>query len=153
MATPYFALSMTEGGSLYDMSALVSELQIKHEELDSSSSGRDTSNGYMNRTIIAHKHTVTVKFLRLTEAQAHNIYNYVYNTTERDTDSAQTKIKHRYYYIVIRLPCSDYASDPTSNQRTKLKVYTATINFGSQRYNRMTEDIFYEGMTLTCVEM
>lgn len=166
---PHFILSKFESDNSVDASSSVSprtmrdwtvyvtSLDIKDEMLDSSDSGRDTSTGLMDRTVIAHKYTVTVKFRRMRESTVQVLRSYVYNdakdkdgTTKTDTDG--TAIKHRYFYICLRLPhVSDY--NDTTHRWSKIKVYCATINYGSQRYDRMEQEIYYDGMTMTCVQM
>ena len=116
----------------------------------------------MSRKLIAHKHTVTVKFRRLRESQAHKIYSFIKNDLKKDYKYEGGQVvevtgrqANEFYYIVLKLPCASYAASPqqTASNVTKLKVYTATINYGSQRYNRMEDDIYYDGMTITCVEL
>lgn len=136
MAKPIFQLAKTTSDTYYDLSDWVAELNITHEELDTEKSGRDKDTGIMKRTYVSTKHTLAVKMVNhLPPDIVDIIHDVLYSSTSRVS-----------FRVKWRSPCVNEGIWDT-------EMYCATINYGAQRYDRMRDEIFYDGTTFTCIQM
>ena len=126
-------------GNIHDYSEFVLELNIVHNDVDGDEAGRDKTFGArMKRSYLGNKHTLTVKMVNhLQQIVAHQIFLLIRTTVD--------KTSFRVWY---QSPCTSTYSACTSKE-----VYCATINYGSQRYDRKTQKCYYDGMTFNLIEM
>lgn len=113
----------------HDYAPYVLELNPSRNDLDAEGSGRDVQTGLMYRTRIGTKQKWEVKMLRLTEA--------VHKQLIADINPV--------FYSVTVL-------DPTTGQQVTKTVYTSTVPFGAQRYDRDSGAPVYDGMTFSMTE-
>ena len=113
-------------------------LNIEHEDLDTEKSGRNPDTGEMERTRISHKHTITVKLRRVGSDTVHSIFDILIAAPRNVTN------QNPYFIAKFVSPCQ-------GNDTTKT-FYCSTINYGAQRYNRIANSIFYEGVTFKIIE-
>lgn len=118
-----------------DLTAWVTDLNVEHEDLDADGSGRDVKTGAMIRTRIAQKHTITVKLRRLNSDIAAQIH---------DRLSRYKSDSNPFIYVVYHNPCS--------NSDEGHMFYCATYNWGSQRYNQVTDMTFYDGASFKLIQ-
>lgn len=113
----------------HDYAPLVEELNIVNNDLDADGSGRDVQTGLMYRTRVATKMKVTVKLLRLQQAQMQQL---------------AADIRGTYYSATV--------VDPTTGAQVTKSFYTSERPFGAQRYNRETGAPYYDGVTFNMTE-
>ena len=113
----------------HDYAPLVEELNIVNNDLDADGSGRDVQTGLMYRTRVATKMKVTVKLLRLQQAQMQQL---------------AADIRGTYYSATV--------VDPTTGTQVTKSFYTSERPFGAQRYNRETGAPYYDGVTFNMTE-
>ena len=127
-----------EDNNLHDFAEWVSELKITHEDIDSEKSGRDVDTGEMKRKRIAQKHTLEVKMVnRLPQTKAREVFKCIYGTHIAE--------RKRYFFNAwYQSPCADEPAEKT--------FYCSKINFGAQRYDRNTNQCYYDGMTFNLIQ-
>ena len=108
----------------HDWTAKVEELKPTINGLNADGSGRDVQTGLMTRTKITDKWKVEVKMLRLMEAEV---------------DALQTSLRKTSYSAT---------AGPASGG-----FYTDTIPLGSQRYDKETNQSYFDGMAFSMTEM
>ena len=113
----------------HDYAPLVEELNIVNNDLDADGSGRDVQTGLMYRTRVATKMKVTVKLLRLQQAQMQQL---------------AADIRGTYYSATV--------VDPTTGTRVTKSFYTSERPFGAQRLNKKTGAPYYDGVTFNMTE-
>ena len=113
----------------HDYAPYIEELSPSRNDLDADGSGRDVQTGEMFRTRIAIKQKWEVKMLRLSEALHRQLLDDI----------------NPVFYAVTVL-------DPTTGQQATKTVYTSTVPFGAQRYDKETGAPYYDGMTFSMTE-
>lgn len=113
----------------HDYAPLLEELSISRNDLDAEGSGRDVQTGEMFRTRVASKLQISVKFLRLQQADHLRLLG----------DLAPV------FFPVTVL-------DPATGQQATKTVYVSQVPYGVQRYNKRTGMPFYDGMTVSLTE-
>lgn len=149
MAKPYlklYKLAADDSSDLsteLDITTFIADggLQIEHNDLDAKNDntdgGREITTGLMARTRIANKHTLTVKLRRISAADAHRIF--VLLIPQPYDGNTNPFLRGRYH-------------SPCQNAGVSKIFYCSSINYGAQRYDRNTDDIFYDGMTFKLIE-
>ena len=113
----------------HDYAEYIEELVPARNDLDSGDSGRNLLNGLMYRNRITQKDTWTVKCLRL---------------SEQTMLSLSTDLKPVYVQVTML--------NPATNTVTTKSYYTATLSYGTQRYNKSKNIVYYEGCSFTLTE-
>lgn len=113
----------------HDYAPYIEELTPSRNDLDAEGSGRDVQTGLMYRTRIGTKQKWEVKMLRLTEA--------IHKQLIADINPV-------FYQATV--------IDPTTGQQATKTVYTSTVPFGAQRYDRDSGTPVYDGMTFSMTE-
>ena len=113
----------------HDYTAYVEALSPVRNDLDADGSGRNLLDGKMYRTRIAQKQKWNVKFLPLPEL--------IMKQLAEDMDPE---------YVNITL------LDPKTNTVITKTYYTATLNYGAQRYDRGRDITVYEGCSFDITE-
>ena len=133
MATPCLILKKSQTATPLDVTNYVAEggLQIEHEFIDADGAGRDQETGLMERKLITHKHSLTVKFRRMDSRAVERLETVI---------NSNATLFAKYW-------------SPCKNQLDEKEFYCSSINFGAQRYDRRTQEIFYDGATIKLIEM
>jgi hypothetical protein len=113
----------------HDYAAYVQELNISRNDLDADGSGRDVQTGLMYRTRIGSKMKIEAKFLSIQQALQIQL---------------MADIADEYYDVTV--------VDPETGALTTRTVYTSTVPFGAQRYNRETGAPYYSGLSFSMIE-
>lgn len=113
----------------HDYAQYIEELTPSRNDLDAEGSGRDVQTGAMYRTRIGTKQKWEVKMLRLTEAMHRQLI---------------ADINPVFFDITV--------IDPTTGAQATKTVYTSTVPFGAQRYDRDSGAPVYDGMTFSLIE-
>lgn len=113
----------------HDYAPYIEELSPSRNDLDADGSGRDVQTGEMFRTRIAVKQKWEVKMLRLSQALHMQLLADIYPVD---------------YNVTIL--------DPTTGQQATKTMYTSTVPFGAQRYDKETGAPYYDGMTFSMTE-
>jgi hypothetical protein len=113
----------------HDYAQYIEELTPSRNDLDAEGSGRDVQTGTMYRTRIGTKQKWEVKMLRLTEALHRQLI---------------ADINPVFFNITVL--------DPVTGARATKTVYTSTVPFGAQRYDRESGAPVYDGMTFSLTE-
>ena len=122
-------------GTFHNFSKWVMELNIQHEELDDDESGRDTKTGRMKRNYIATKHTLSVKMVNhLPQEIAHEIRDTTRSSTGRTT------LQVKWY-------------SPCANDIVELEMYCSSVNYGAQRYNKVRDEVYYDGVSFNLIQV
>lgn len=113
----------------HDYAQYIEELTPSRNDLDAEGSGRDVQTGTMYRTRIGTKQKWEVKMLRLSEAIHRQLL---------------ADINPVFFNITVL--------DPTTGAQATKNVYTSTVPFGAQRYDRESGAPVYDGMTFSLTE-
>ena len=117
------------GGHDYTAFLLEDGLSPVRNDLDADGSGRNLLDGLMYRARISQKDKWTVKFTRLPES--------IMKSLAQDVDSE---------YIKVTM------LDPKTNRTLTKTYYTSTLTYGAQRYDRSTNQTYYDGCTFNITE-
>lgn len=113
----------------HDYAQYIEELTPSRNDLDAEGSGRDVQTGTMYRTRIGTKQKWEVKMLRLTEALHRQLI---------------ADINPVFFNVTVL--------DPVTGAQATKTVYTSTVPFGAQRYDRESGAPVYDGMTFSLTE-
>ena len=113
----------------HDYAEYVQELLPSRNDLDADGSGRDVQTGLMFRTLIATKQKWDVKMLRLNQAVHQQLIN---------------DISPVYYDVTV--------IDPMTGLQSTKTVYTSSVPFGAQRYDKDSGAPVYDGMSFSMTE-
>lgn len=113
----------------HDYAPYIEELTPSRNDLDADGSGRDVQTGEMFRTRIAVKQKWDVKMLRLPQ-----------------------KIHKQLLADINPVFFSVTVLDPKTAQQATKTVYTSTVPFGAQRYDKDSGTPYYDGMTFSMTE-
>lgn len=113
----------------HDYAEYVEELNISRNDLDAEGSGRDVQTGVMYRTRIGTKIKVEVKMLRLSEAILRQLLS---------------DISGIFFNATI--------INPNTGAQDTINVYTSTVPFGAQRYDKDSGEPYYDGMSFSLTE-
>ena len=113
----------------HDYAGYVEELNISRNDLDAEGGGRDVQTGLMHRTRIGSKMKIEVKLLPIQQAVHRQLI---------------ADISGVFYQVTVIDPATGAAATKT--------VYTSTVPFGAQRYNKETGAPYYSGMTFSMTE-
>lgn len=113
----------------HDYAQYVEELTPSRNDLDADGSGRDVQTGLMYRTRIAVKQKWDAKMLPLSETIHKQLLS---------------DISGVYYNVTVL--------DPATGTTASKTVYTSSVPFGAQRYDKETQKPYYDGMTFSMTE-
>lgn len=113
----------------HDYAPYILELTPSRNDLDADGSGRDVQTGLMYRTRIATKQKWDVKLTRLSEAVHRQLI---------------ADISPVFFGVTVL--------DPVTGAQSTVTVYTSTVPFGAQRYDRETGAPYYDGMSFSLTE-
>lgn len=114
----------------HDYTEYLEELSPTRNDLDAEGSGRDLLSGKMFRTRIGIKQKWEVKLGRLFASVHRQLVQDIFPPT---------------YSVTIL--------DPQTNTEQTIEVYTSTVQFGVQRFNKTSGESYYDGMTFTMTEV
>lgn len=130
-----FAAAKTESGDVSDFSAWVGEMHLVHNDEDGKDAGRDVKSGKMKRAYITNKHTLNFTLIdKVPPNVAHDIFALIHTSKE-----------HESFYVWFQSPC--YLGVVCKN------VYCSSVDYGSQRYDRKSDQCYYYGMKFNLIEM